>query len=62
MKLHTKSVPIVEVSKDGGMNWAMFNYWRSTQEDKARESCARLTNLYPEWRFRTAWTFICESE
>lgn len=55
------SVPVVECSKDEGLTWQMWNYWRSTQENQARQSCSRLRCLYPEWEFRVAWTFICES-
>ena len=62
MKLHRKSVLVVECSRDGGINWSMWNYWRSTQESKAAESCSRLSRLYPELKFRVAWTFIIEDE
>lgn len=60
LRLQRHSVPVVECSRDNGVTWSMWNYWRSTQEDKAAESCRRLTALYPEFLFRLAWTFVVE--
>ena len=62
MKLHHQSVPCVECSRDGGLTWAMWNYWRSSQERECLESKGRLVRLYPEFRFRVAWAFVCKDE
>ncbi len=44
--------PCVDFSKDGGHTWETWAYFRDTQEELAKQCCARLRRNYPEWQFQ----------